>query len=205
MERFDPRIDAYIDKAADFAKPILNHIRTLVHQASPDVSETIKWGFPHFDYKGTICSMAAFKQHCAFGFWKSKLPSDPHNILQKETSEAMGQLGKLKSISDLPENEVLMSYILEAIDLNERAVKITKKPIDYLPNVNAPQYFSDILSQHPPAKLAFDTFSNYHRREYIQWIEEAKTEATRNKRIAQAIEWLTEGKKRHWKYEQPKS
>ena len=201
MEQYDPRIDAYIEKSADFAKPILIHLRKLIHQAAPQISETIKWGFPHFDYKGTVCSMASFKEHCAFGFWKSSLLTDLHRILQKESGEAMGQFGRIKSIADLPEDEVLACYIMEAVTLNEKGIKALKKIEAAKAIIETPQYFQDALSDHPQAKATFENFSNSHRKEYIMWFEEAKTEATRNKRIATAIEWLTEGKGRHWKYE----
>ena len=197
MERFDPRIDTYIEKSADFAKPILCHIRDLVHRASPEVEETMKWGFPHFEYKGTICSMASFKAHCAFGFWNS----DPHHILKKGSSEAMGQFGRITSVDDLPPDDILASYIHEAIILNEQGIKVSRnsdRPSDPVPT---PGYFEEILKSHPEAKTNFDKFSNSHRKEYIGWFEEAKTEETRNKRINQAIEWLVEGKSRNWKFE----
>lgn len=201
MEKYDHRIDAYIEKSADFAKPILNHIRKLIHQASPNILETVKWGFPHFDYKGTICSMASFKEHCAFGFWKSSLLPDPYNILKKEASDAMGQLGRITSISNLPEDDVFISYIQEAIALNEKGIKVSKKPEPIKTPVDVPGDFLEILNNYPIAKSNFENFSNSHRKEYILWFEEAKTDATRSKRIATAIEWLTEGKGRNWKYE----
>lgn len=200
MEQYDPRIDVYIEKSADFAKPVLTHIRKLVHLASPEIRETIKWGFPHFDYKGTVCSMASFKEHCVLGFWKSSLLSDPYNISKKDPAEAMGQFGRMKSIADLPEDHVLISYIIEAIALNEKGIRLSKKSSEVVP-LETPAYFLEILQNHPAAKVNFEKLSNSHRKEYIVWFEEAKTEATRNKRIATAIEWLTEGKGRNWKYE----
>ncbi|MBC8053977.1 MAG: YdeI/OmpD-associated family protein [Sphingobacteriaceae bacterium] len=201
MEKYDPRIDAYIEKSADFAKPILTHLRQLVHQASPNILETIKWGFPHFDYKGTICSMASFKEHCAFGFWKSTLLSDPDKILQKDSGEAMGQLGRIKHIADLPEDEVLASYILEAAYLNDAGIKVKKARATEKAPIEIPNYFINALKEFPQAQSQFENFSNSHRKEYIQWFEDAKTEETKNKRIATAIEWLTEGKGRNWKYQ----
>jgi uncharacterized protein YdeI (YjbR/CyaY-like superfamily) len=201
MEQYDSRIDAYIEKSAEFAKPVLTHIRKLVHLASPEIRETIKWGFPHFDYKGTICSMAAFKEHCVLGFWKSSLLSDPNNILKQESADAMGQFGRMKSIADLPEDNVLISYIREAIALNEKGVKVSKKPASTTALIQTPVDFLEMLLSHPGAQANFEKFSNSHRKEYISWIEEAKTEATRRKRIDTAIEWITEGKGRNWKYE----
>lgn len=201
MEQYDPRIDAYIEKSAAFAKPVLNHIRKLIHLASPEIRETIKWGFPHFDYKGTICSMASFKEHCAFGFWKSSLLSDPYSILKKEASDSMGQLGRIKSIADLPSDEIFTAYILEAISLNDKGIRVVKKTGSAKSEVEIPEYFQRVLDDHSIAKSSFEKLSNSHRKEYILWIEEAKTEATRHKRISTAIEWLSEGKSKNWKYE----
>lgn len=200
MEQYDPRIDTYIEKSADFAKPILIHLRKLIHRASSEMRETIKWGFPHFDYKGTICSMASFKEHCAFGFWKSSLLSDPYSILKKESKESMGQLGRIKSIASLPSDEIITAYILEAISLNEKGIKLPKKagPVH---TVNIPDYFQKTLNDHADARTHFEKLSNSHRKEYISWIEEAKTDATRNKRISTTLEWLNEGKSLNWKYE----
>src|SRR5205085_5821992 len=113
-------IDAYIAKSADFAKPVLNHIRKLVHEACPDVEEKMKWSFPHFDYKGEMmCSMAAFKQHCAFGFWKAALMKDPKLVENAKTEEAMGHMGRITSLKDLPPDKKLTGYIKEAMKLNE--------------------------------------------------------------------------------------
>ena len=202
MEKFDSRIDEYISKSAEFAKPILNHLRSLIHQASPQISETIKWGFPHFDYKGTVCGMASFKQHCALGFWKGSLLKDEHQILQKESSEAMGQFGRIQALSDLPEDGIIISFILQAVELNEKGVKLVKKPKPVTDNaLEVPSYLREELEKHDQALLNFNNFSNSHRKEYIQWLEEAKTEATRTKRLATAIEWLSQGKGRNWKYE----
>ncbi|HEY0055012.1 MAG TPA: YdeI/OmpD-associated family protein [Pedobacter sp.] len=202
MEKYDSRIDEYIGKSAEFAKPILIHLRKLIHQASPQISETIKWGFPHFDYKGTVCSMASFKQHCAFGFWKSSLLKDDHQILQKESSEAMGQFGRIQSLSDLPDDEIILAYLLEATDLNEKGIKVPKKALSVVnTNIEVPDFLLEKLDLNPQAKSNFFKFSPSHRKEYINWLTEAKTEATRTKRLATAIEWLTEGKGRNWKYD----
>jgi uncharacterized protein YdeI (YjbR/CyaY-like superfamily) len=201
MEKQDQRIDAYIARAADFAQPILRHIRKLVHEASPEIMETIKWGFPHFDYKGTVCSMASFKNHCAFGFWKSSLMKDPYDLLSKNTEDAMGQMGRITSLADLPDDKILLEYVKNAVQLNEQGVKISKKPAAPIKEVTIPGYFTDALKKNPAANDNFDKFSNSHKKEYIQWITEAKSEETRNKRMNTAIEWLSEGKSRNWKYE----
>ena len=167
MEKFDPRTDAYIEKSAEFANPFLKHLRGLIHQASPEISETIKWGFPHSNYKVTICSMASFKAHCAFGFWKSSLLKNPHNILQKNSTESsMGQLGRITSIKDLPANDILIEYTTEMLALNEAGVKIpAKKTKSALEYVIAPDYFLEHLENNQSAKSVFFNFSNSHRKD----------------------------------------
>lgn len=197
MPTLDPRVDAYIDKSADFAKPILIHIRKLVHKACPDINETMKWSFPHFDHKGTVCSMASFKQHCAFGFWKQSLMEQDAFPAEKT---AMGSFGRITSIKDLPPDKVMIRLVQQAVELNEKGVKVAKKPVEKKELV-IPKDLTAALSKNKPAKIAFDKFSYSHKKEYVQWIEEAKTEATRNKRLATTVEWLSEGKSRNWKYE----
>ena len=201
MPKTDPRIDAYIEKSQDFAKPILNHLRELVHSSCPGVEETMKWSFPHFDYKGILCNMAAFKNYCVFGFWKVSLLSDPHKILSPET--AMGHIGHIKSLKDLPSDKILKEYIKEAAKLNEDGVKLpprssTKKEVE------VPDYFMKALKKNKNALKTFENFSPSHKREYIEWITEAKREETRDKRIETALEWLADGKGRNWKYERNK-
>ncbi|WP_443939769.1 YdeI/OmpD-associated family protein [Pedobacter sp. MW01-1-1] len=195
----NPETDLYIDKAAAFAKPILNHIRMLVHSADPRIQETKKWGMPFFEYKGTICHMAAFKNHCAMGFWKASLMSDDYNIF-KEKSEAMGGLGKITSLADLPSDEILIAYIREAIELNEKGVKLPPKPKVETKELLVPQYFLDALQEDPHAMGVFQNFSPSNKKDYVLWLEEAKTEATRLKRLETAVEWIGEGKPRMWKY-----
>lgn len=203
MVAIDPRIDEYISKAADFAKPILTHLRNVVHTACPDVVETMKWAFPHFQYAGGIlCSMAAFKQHCAFGFWLGSKMKDPDKLLAAAGERtAMGHFGQIKSLGDLPTDEILIKYIKEAMALNEDGVKITKKANPAVQkDIEVPSYFLDALKQRPAALTAFEKFSPSHKKEYVEWITEAKTEVTRSKRIANAVEWIGDGKSRHWKY-----
>lgn len=199
MEKFDPRVDAYIDKAADFAKPILTHIRMLVHQACPEVTETIKWGFPNFDYKGIVCNMAAFKAHCSFGFWKSKLLPDPHQLLGGNTTEAMGQLGKLTTVSDLPADAIFITYVQNAVILNKEGTKVQKKAV-VKGALEIPDDFNAALDENPAAKVYFEKLSISQKREYVDWITEAKTVVTREKRMATAMTWLAEEKQRNWKY-----
>ncbi|MEO8573610.1 MAG: YdeI/OmpD-associated family protein [Pyrinomonadaceae bacterium] len=198
MPTVDPRVDAYIEKSADFAKPILIHIRKLVHKACPDIQETMKWSFPHFDYKGTVCSVAAFKQHCAFGFWKQPLLEQEAFPAEKT---AMGSFGRIISIKDLPADKVMIGLIHQAVELNEKGIKIAKKLAVKKADLVIPKDLAKELSQNKTAKATFDKFSPSHKREYVAWIEEAKTEATRNKRLATTVEWLSEGKSRNWKYD----
>ena len=201
MPTHDPRVDEYISKSADFAKPVLTYLRDVVHKACPDVNETIKWNFPNFEYAGGIlCSMAAFKQHCVFGFWLASLMTDPNKLLTIGEKTAMGHLGQIKSIADLPPEKVLVKYIKEAMLLNEKGAKISKKKVTEIKEVEVPPYFLDALRQNKTAYSTFEKFSPSHKKEYLEWITEAKSEATRNKRIATALEWLEEGKPRLWKY-----
>lgn len=192
----DFRVDEYISKSADFAKPILTYLRELIHKTCPDVKETIKWGFPNFEYKGSLCYMASFKQHCAFGFSKSQLM----NFTKSE--EGMGNFGKITSLKDLPSEKKLISLIKEAMKLNEDGVKVTTvKKSRKTTDIEIPKDFLIELSNNNKAKSAFENFSPSHKREYAEWIAEAKREETRKKRIKQAIEWISEGKHRNWKYE----
>jgi uncharacterized protein YdeI (YjbR/CyaY-like superfamily) len=193
----DPGVDAYILNAADFAKPILTHLRGLVHRACPQIQEKLKWSCPHFDYKGSMCSMAAFKSHCAFGFWKASLVMEG-----KQSPEGAGSFGRIESLKDLPSDKVLVAYIKKAACLNEEGIKVPvaakpkiKKELVITPELSA------ALKTKPAALSAFAAFSNSHKKEYAEWISEAKTIETRDRRIQTAIEWISEGKSRHWKYQ----
>ena len=198
MPKKDPRTDAYIAKAADFAKPILNHLRQLVHRGCPEVEETFKWSFPCFMYQGMLCSMAAFKEHCSFGFWKSEL------VLGKEagrTKESMGQFGRITALADLPDDQVLLGYIKKGMELNEAGIKLPRK-ITPKGNrvIEVPSDLKAALKSNKKAQTAFEGFSYSHKKEYVEWLTEAKREETRKKRIQTAIQWLAEGKSRNWKY-----
>lgn len=191
----DPRIDKYIANAAEFARPILSHLRELVHKGCPEVIETIKWSMPFFDHKGILCSMASFKAHCTFGFWRPDLKIESNNT-------AMGDFGRLTSKSDLPADKVILGYIREAARLNESGVKRpprtkTKEKKELV----VPKALHDTLKKNPKAAKTFAEFSHSHRKEYAEWIAEAKTDATREKRLKQALEWLTKGKSKNWKYQ----
>lgn len=198
----DERVDIYIEKSAEFAQPILHHLRAIIHQAVPDVHETMKWSFPHFEYKKSIlCSMASFKQHCSFGFWLGSLMKDPDNILKSVGDSGMGQFGKITKMEDLPSQEIITQYIYQAVQLIDSGAKLVKKPATTAKEIEIPTILQEALEKNDKAAASFQKFSPSHRKEYIQWIIEAKTEPTREKRVATAIEWLSEGKSRNWKYE----
>jgi uncharacterized protein YdeI (YjbR/CyaY-like superfamily) len=197
MGTTDKRVDAYIAKSADFAKPILTHIRAVVHETCPDVEETMKWNFPHFVYKGMLCSMASFKEHCAFGFWNRQLVTgDPADA---EREGGMGQFGRLTKMSDLPSKKILAGYIKKAMTLNEQGVK-PARPTKPKKELVVPEYFIAALHKNKKALAVFERFPPSHKREYVEWVTEAKGEDTRNRRLAQAVEWIAEGKQRNWKY-----
>ncbi len=203
MGKRDPRVDAYIAKAADFARPILSHLREVVHTGCPDVEETIKWGFPHFEHKGVLCSMAAFKSHCAFGFWKGGLLTEKHPELAGAEDPAMGQLGRITAMADLPEEETLLLYVREAAALNEQGIK---SPTRSKPKpkgereLEVPADLMEALRTNPPALATFEGFNYSNKKEYVEWVTEAKSEETRKRRLDTAVEWMAEGKIRHWKY-----
>lgn len=198
MKNTDERIDAYIEKSADFAKPILTHLRALIHEACPEIVETWKWSFPNFEYKGIVCNMAAFKRHCTFGFWKASLMKDADKLLAGG-SEAMGQLGQIKSLADLPPDETLIAYIKEAVELNEKGVKLPPRA-PAKKELEIPENLIVALEANPRAAEAFENFSYSNKKEYVEWLTEAKTEETRTKRLASAIEWMNDGRPRNWKY-----
>jgi uncharacterized protein YdeI (YjbR/CyaY-like superfamily) len=196
MGKIDPRVDQYIARSADFAKPILTHIRKVVHEACPNVEETMKWSAPHFDYKGMMCGMAAFKGHCAFGFWKAALVLD-----DPAADEGMGSFGKLTSVKDLPSDRQLAGYVKKAAKLNDNGVKVVRKAAAPKKPLKVPVDFAAALKKNHAARRTFDAFSPSNKREYLEWVTEAKTDATRSKRMATSVEWLSQGKTRNWKYE----
>ena len=200
MPKRDPKIDSYIEKAQPFAQPILNYIRDTVHEFCPDAGEAMKWSFPHFIYKGkNLCSMASFKQHCAFGFWLESEMKTMKELTKDREKISMFTLGKITKVEDLPAKPQLKNCIREAMELTDMGVTI-KKASPNSTEVEVPDYFSEALHHNSKAKDNFEKASPSFRKEYVMWITEAKTEATRNKRMADAIEWISEGKGRHWKY-----
>jgi uncharacterized protein YdeI (YjbR/CyaY-like superfamily) len=197
MGKRDPRVDAYIARSAGFAQPILNHLRALVHRGCPEVEETLKWGMPSFTYQGILCGIAAFKNYCTLGFWK-------HSLLEsggKAQKDAMGQFGRITTLSDLPNDKVLIKLVKEAMALNEAGVKAARKPKPKKPELKAPDYLIKALRRKKNALAEFERFSASGKREYIEWLLDAKTEETRDRRLATAVEWISEGKGRNWKYE----
>ena len=194
----DPRIDTYIAKQPDFARPILEHVRAVVHEACPDVEETMKWSVPFFDYKGPFCNMAFFKEHCAFGFWMSAL------VLGKTASPAeasAGSFGRITKLSDLPSKQQLTKYIKIAMKLNDEGVKVTTRKAAPKKELAMPDDLVAALKKNKKAQASFDDFSPSQRREYIEWIVEAKSDETRLRRLETTIAQAEEGKTRHWKYQ----
>lgn len=199
MPQNDPRIDRYIESKAEFAQDILSHLRKLVHQACPEIEESIKWNMPFFLYKGSpLCHMAGFKEHCAFGFWR-----DVHVMPEgKAGSDAMGDLGRISNRADLPKDSALIGYIRKAVEI--RDLPVEKKPklvrkTKPLPPI--PPELKAALAKNKKASAEFATFTLSHQREYIEWIADAKREETRAKRVATAIQWISEGKSQNWRYE----
>lgn len=199
MGKRDPRVTAYIAKQGDFAKPILTYLRDVIHDGCPDVVETIKWSVPSFEHHGILCGMAAFKAHLQFGFWK-------HDLVVGKRMDGMG-FGKIASVDELPPRATLVAYVKKASKLNEEGVKApwmearakkaraTKKA-----PIRVPADLKAALAKHRKAQATFEAFSPSHKREYLEWIIEAKGEDTRARRVAQAVEWMAEGKARNWKY-----
>lgn len=203
MATKDKRIDAYITKAQPFAQPILKHLRKLVHQACPEVEETIKWSFASFDYKGPFCSMASFKQHAVFGFWKSKLLKDPKGYLGERFNQggaAMGNLGRITTLKDLPPDRIILDFIKQAKKLNDDEKKLPTKPKKAKKELVIPDYFLAAVKKNKKALVTFKEFSYSNKKEYVEWVTEAKTEETRNRRLETAIDWMAQGKIRNWKY-----
>jgi uncharacterized protein YdeI (YjbR/CyaY-like superfamily) len=197
-------VDAYIAKSAAFARPILTRLRALIHKASPQIQETMKWGVPHFEHRGIVAGMAAFKKHAAFGFWsqrllKEKLGNDADTLFPKTAEKGMGGR-KFTSLSELPPDALLIRAIKAAVALNEESIR-PKRALKKKPPVKAPQYLVAALRKNAKARKTFAGFTPSQQREYVEWLREAKQEVTREKRLATTIEWLAEGKQRNWKYQ----
>ena len=197
MGTTDTRVDAYIARAAPFARPVLTYLRAVVHEACPEAVETLKWGMPTFMHHGILCGFAAFKEHASFGFWKASLILDRRG---KPAEAGMGNFGKLTAISDLPARRVLLGYVRQAVRLNEAGIKARPKPKPK-PAARMPADLRSALARAAKARATWGAFSPSQRREYIEWITEAKGEGTRARRVATTVEWLEQGKRRNWKYE----
>jgi len=206
MKHTDARIDAYIKNAREFARPILEYIRKNVHKACPDVQETIKWGFPHYEYHGILCSSAAFKEHCALLFWHGALLKDPNGILQKEQRTAMGHFGRINKLTDLPKESILMKLIKEAAALN--ASGATPKKSRAKPAVSGklqlPTALAHALKVDKKLRENWQKLTYAQQKEYVGYIGEAKTEPTREKRLAKTLEQVREAKSLNWKYNRKK-
>jgi uncharacterized protein YdeI (YjbR/CyaY-like superfamily) len=201
----DPRVDAYIEKAAPFAQPILTHLRELMHRACPRAAEAMKWSMPFFLQQGIIlANMAAFKQHCAFGFWGPEMKK-MLDAVGLNSSDAMGTLGRITSLKDLPSDKSLLAYMRHAADLVEtgqrtKSLERPQKPAKKKP-VSVPPALASALKKNKVAAKAFAEFSPSCQREYCEWIAEAKRQETKEKRLQQAVAQIAQGKSRYWKYE----
>jgi hypothetical protein len=204
VSHLDGRVDAYVEKAAPFAREVLTHLRTLVHAACPEVEETMKWGMPFFELNGVILgNMAAFKQHCSLGLWGPEMST----VLRKDgfsDVEGMGKFGKITSLKDLPPDKVLIGYLRQAAGFVLRGERTTSmaRPVKNVVKAAAeiPAELTAALKKNKPAAKVFADFSPSCKREYAEWIGEAKRAETKEKRVTQAVEWIAEGKTRHWKY-----
>jgi uncharacterized protein YdeI (YjbR/CyaY-like superfamily) len=189
----DPRVDAYIQAAPPSAQPILERLRTIARRALPEAQEDMKWGMPHFTIGGkNVAGFAAFKEHCSF-------------VVHGDNPEGggMGGYGKIASLAEIPPEKQIVAALHAARDrIKEHGSATTgrgaPKP---KAEIAMPDDLAAALGAAPKAKAVFEALAPSHRREYLEWITSAKREETRAKRIATTIEWLTEGKKRNWKYE----
>lgn len=199
MTTRDPRIDAYIVRAPEFAKPILEHVRALVHEVCPTVEETMKWSTPHFYYEGQmLCGTAAFKEHAAMNFWKAALID---GLGPESGGDSRGNLGKLRTVKDLPSKQKLSGFIKAAMKLNDAGVTVKRPRSVAKPESKVPRELDAALAKNRKAKAAFDAFAPGQRREYCEWIAEAKRRETKTARVTQAVEWIAAGKQRNWKYQ----
>jgi len=203
MGKKDPRVDAYIAKKAPFAQPILKALREMAHEADPAIEEDIKWGAPAFMHKGIVFIMAGFKEHVAVNFWKRGLIV-PSRTRRESDDKAMGQLGRIYSIDDLPPKKTIVGYVRTAVKLNEGGMPTPTRgkdaPAKKAGPLRTPPSLAKALARNAKAKATYDGFSPSHKREYVEWISDAKTAETRDRRIEQALGWLAEGKPRNWKY-----
>jgi uncharacterized protein YdeI (YjbR/CyaY-like superfamily) len=204
MGKRSPEIDAYVAEAPEFARPILKKLRTAFHAGCPGLEERLKWGMPSFEYKGLLGGMAAFKRHVAFGFWKSRLMADFEKTFGRDPA-ASGMRARVESLADLPSKDVLVAFVREARRLNDEGIKEPKlaRP-KRSARVTVPAALEAALAKNARARATFEGLPPSHKREYVEWITEAKREETRTRRIATTVTWLREGKTRNWKYDRPR-
>jgi len=196
MPNRDPRVDAYIAKAQPFAKPILTRVRNAMHAGCPDVTETLKWSVPAFEYKGMLGGMAAFKAHCMFGFWKAPLMKSLSG-----RKDRIGRYSRVASIDAMPDADTLVAMVKEAAALNDAGVTVKRTRKAAKPAPKPPSYMLAAIRKNKKALAAYEAFSPSHKREYIEWITTAKSAETRARRLEAAVRWMAGGKKRNWKYE----
>jgi hypothetical protein len=203
MGKRDPRFDAYIAKSTDFAKPILRHLRKIVHKGCPEVVEEMKWSMPHFSYKGMFCGMAAFKQHATFGFWQSGLLAARVREMPRLGAEAMGNFGRLMTLDDLPNDAVLLALVRNAKRLRDEGIKPPKRKVPPKKDrvLTIPGYFLKAVRRNKRALATFESGSYSFKKEYVSWVIEAKAAETRARRLETAVAWMADGKGRNWKYE----
>lgn len=204
MSKTDPRVDAYIRKAAPFARPVLEYIRAVVHEGCPEIVETMKWSRPFFDFNGPLCGMAAFKEHCSLHFWKGG------NIVSADASKAgaMGQFGRITTLKDLPARRTLVGLVKKAAALNAAGVRadwmekrVVARAVRSVRPIVVPEDLAAALAKNRKARATFEAFSPSHRREYVDWIVGAKRQETRDRRVATAVAQMADGKVQNWKYE----
>lgn len=201
MGQFNPKVDEYIAKSEDFAKPILEHLRQVIHETCVGVKEEIKWGIPHYSYKGDyLCMLGSFKNHCSFSLYKAEFMKDKEIAESVKAGKKFGYMDKLKSVSELPTKKVLVSLVKDAMNVNEQGIKKEKLKSGKPKILETPDYLIDSLNNYEEAKAVWESKSDAYRKDYLIWIIDAKTETTRQKRIEQSLKWIAEGKGRFWQY-----
>jgi hypothetical protein len=204
MATKDPRVDSYIEESAEFARPILKHLRKVIHQGCPAAAETIRWGCPFFEYHGLLCGFASFKAHCSLFFWRD---IDVSRWLAKTNvaGAGMGQFGKMTSMADVPKDSVLLACVRAAVEQRDAPASQTKRARQPAKELPVPPDLKKALAANAKAAATFRNFAPSHRRAYLDWISEAKQPATRERRLHTTIEWLTEGKPQNWKYREQRA
>lgn len=196
MNEASENITAYIEKATPEFKEVMIALRSVLNNPNFDIKEDWKWGAPNFNNEGMICWLAHFRNHVGMNFFKGTLIKDKYNLFTHYREEKGNRQLKFSDINQIIPEQIEY-YIEEAIKLNQENIKVVKKEID----TSLPLDLETELNNNPKAKMFFESLAPSYKRDYIEWIEEAKREATRTKRLATTMEWLSEGKKKNWKYE----